>query len=406
VVVAAFVAPYLLETTTRFVHAAARLPGVQLAVITAEPADHLQPELRQDLAGHWRLDDPLDPTEIAWAVQGLSGQLGPVERLMGVLEQLQVPLGQVRERLGIEGIDAATANNFRDKAQMKSVLHTAGVPCARHRLVDSADAAVLFAKEVGFPLVVKPPAGAGAKSTFRLDDVEDLRVWLQAAPPRPDRLALIEEFLTGDEGSYDSVMVDGKVVWDSVSHYLPTPLDVLRNPWIQWTVVLPRDIDRPEYADIRATAPEALRALGLSTGLSHMEWFRRPDGTVAISEVGARPPGAQITSMLCYAHDLDLYTAYAQLMIYGTFEPPPRAWAVGTAYIRGQGVGQIVGVRGLDQLPEEVKSLVIEAHLPQPGQPSNSSYEGDGYLIVRHPETATVTDALRRILNTVRVDLG
>jgi glutathione synthase/RimK-type ligase-like ATP-grasp enzyme len=88
----------------------------------------------------------------------------------------------------------ATARNFRDKAQMKSVLRAGGIPCARHRLADSAAAAADFAREVGFPLVVKPPAGAGAKSTFRLDDADDLRVWLDAAPPTPDRLALLEEF--------------------------------------------------------------------------------------------------------------------------------------------------------------------------------------------------------------------
>ncbi len=56
------------------------------------------------------------------------------------------------------------------------MLRAAGVPCARHRLADSAAAAASFAEEVGFPLVVKPPAGAGAKSTFRLDDANDLRV--------------------------------------------------------------------------------------------------------------------------------------------------------------------------------------------------------------------------------------
>jgi hypothetical protein len=39
-----------------------------------------------------------------------------------VLEQLQVLLAQVRERLGITGMDVRTARNFRDKAQMKSVL--------------------------------------------------------------------------------------------------------------------------------------------------------------------------------------------------------------------------------------------------------------------------------------------
>jgi hypothetical protein len=99
-------------------------------------------------------------------------------------------------------------------------------------------------------------------------------------------------------------------------------------------VPLPRDIGGPEYAGIRQIAPTALRALGLRSGLTHMEWFRRPHGTVAVSEVGARPPGAQITSMLCYAHDFDLYTEWARLMIDGSFEPPERRWSAGTVYLR------------------------------------------------------------------------
>jgi hypothetical protein len=405
-VVAGFVAPYLLNTTMQFVEAAARLPGVSLALITCEPVDRVPPGLRESLAGHWRIDDPLDAGQIVGAVQGLSGQLGPVQRLLAVLEQLQVPLAQVREHLGVPGMDVVTARNFRDKAQMKTVLRAAGVPCARHRLAGSAADAQSFAAEVGFPLVVKPPAGAGAKSTFRLDDRGDLTAWLDTIPPSPDRPALIEEFLTGEEGSYDSVMVDGQVVWDSVSDYLPAPLEVLRHPWMQWVVRLPRDIGGPEYKGIRAVAPTALRALGLHTGLTHMEWFRRPDGTVAVSEVGARPPGAQITSMLCYAHDFDLYTAWARLMVEGTFEPPERKWAAGTVYLRGQGAGQVKATRGLDALPPEVSSLVVDSRLPRPGQPSTGSYEGDGYITVRHPDTAVVTRALKTLVTTVRVELG
>jgi hypothetical protein len=405
-VVAGFVAPYLLNTTMQFVEAAARLPGVSMALITCEPVDRVPPGLRENLAGHWRIDDPLDAGQIAGAVQGLSGQLGPVQRLLAVLEQLQVPLAQVREHLGVPGMDVVTARNFRDKAQMKTVLRAAGVPCARHRLAGSAADAQSFAAEVGFPLVVKPPAGAGAKSTFRLDDRGDLTAWLDTIPPSPDRPALIEEFLTGEEGSYDSVMVDGQVVWDSVSDYLPAPLEVLRHPWMQWVVRLPRDIGGPEYKGIRAVAPTALRALGLHTGLTHMEWFRRPDGTVAVSEVGARPPGAQITSMLCYAHDFDLYTAWARLMVEGTFEPPERKWAAGTVYLRGQGAGQVKATRGLDALPPEVSSLVVDSRLPRPGQPSTGSYEGDGYITVRHPDTAVVTRALKTLVTTVRVELG
>jgi hypothetical protein len=404
--VAAFIAPYLLEATTRFVEAAARLPGAELALVTCEPEDHLPSGLRRSLAAHWRIDDALDAGQITTAVQGIGERIGPVQRLLAVLEQLQVPVAQAREHLSIAGMDVATARNFREKAQMKSVLRAAGVPCARYRLADSAAAAAGFAAEVGFPLVVKPPAGAGAKSTFRLDDVNDLRVWLDAAPPAPGRLALLEEFLTGDEGSYDSVMVDGRIVWDSVSSYLPTPLEVLRNPWIQWMVLLPRTIDGPEYAGIRAIAPIALRALGLHSGLTHLEWFRRPDSTIAVSEVAVRPPGAQITSMLCYAHDFDLYGAWAQLMVHGTFTPPERGWSVGTVFLRGQGTGQVRAVHGMDRLPPGMSSVVVESRLPEPGQVSSGSYEGDGYVIVRHRDTAVVTDAMRRLVTGVQVELG
>jgi len=404
--VAAFVAPYLLDATTRFVAAAAGLPGTELALITCEPEERVPPGLRGRLAAHWRLDDPLDAGQLTRALQAISEHVAPVRRVLSVLEQLQEPVARAREQLGIEGVDVATARNFRDKAQMKAVWRAAGVPCARYRLCDSADAAAAFAAETGYPLVVKPPAGAGAKSTFRLDDADDLRVWLEVAPPATTRPAMVEEFLTGEEGSFDSAMIDGRVVWHSISAYLPTPLEVLRNPWIQWRVVLPRDIGGPGYDAIRAVAPAALRALGLRTGFTHLEWFRRPDGSVAVSEVAARPPGGQLTAMMGYAHDFDFQQAWAGLMAQDRFDPQPRRRAAGTVFLRGQGIGRVQAVHGLRELGAELGQLVVESRLPHPGQQSSGSYEGDGYVIVAHPDTGVVSDALWRLVTGVRVELG
>ena len=41
---------------------------------------------------------------------------------------------------------------------------------------------------------------------------------------------------------------------------------------------------------------QALGALGMGTGLTHMEWFLRADGSAIVSEVGARPPGVLLAS--------------------------------------------------------------------------------------------------------------
>jgi len=405
-VAAAFVAPYLLEATARFVSVAAELPAVRLGLVTCEPVERIPPDLRDRLAGHWRVDDALDPRQLAWAVAGLAGQMGRVDRLVGALEQLQVPLAQVRESLGIEGMDVRTAFNVRDKSQMKETFQATGIPCARHALVHDAGQAASFADAVGFPLVAKPPAGAGAQSTFRLDDGDMLRGWLAAVPLGNDSPALLEEFLTGEEHTFDSVTVGGSTVWSSIADYRPPPLEVLRNPWIQWSVVLPRDITGPRYEGIHRWGPAALKALGVTDALTHMEWFARPDGSVAISEVAARPPGAQLTSMHGYAHDFDLYRAWAELVILGRFDVRERRYAAGTAYLRGMGHGRVRAVHGIEAVQQQIGHLVVDARLPQPGQPAGSDYLGEGYVIVRDPDTAVVEDALQRIISGVRVELA
>ncbi len=405
-----FVAPYALDSTLRFLRAAAALPRVRLGVVSQEPADALAAKLPADertrIASHVQIENALDPDQLEQAVRRAARDLGGrVERLLGILEPLQEPLALVRERLGVRGMDAGEARRFRDKAHMKDVLRARGLPCARHLLARNADEALLFADRM-LPLVAKPPAGAGAIDTFRVEERGQLESWLRANPPSPQRPLLLEEFIQGEEHSFDSITIGGEHVFASISSYAPTPLEVMRTPWIQWTVLLPRSIDGPEYGPIREAGPAALRALGMVTGMSHMEWFRRPDGSIAISEVAARPPGAQFTSLMSHAHDHDFYRAWAEVMVFERFEPPQRKFAAGAAYLRGQGVGTVLGVEGADELRRELGDLVVEAKLPRRGQPKAASYEGEGYVILRHPETEVVAEGLRRVVQTLRVKLG
>lgn len=403
---AAFVAPYLLEATHRFVAAAARQPGVRLGLVTATPFERLPRDLKESLAGHYQVTDGLDPQQIADAVRGLAAQLGgPVERLMGILEQLQVPLGEVRDALGIPGMGQSAALNVRDKSRMKDVLRAAGLPCARHQLVRRTEEAVRFRDLVGYPIVAKPPDGAGAKATFRLDSDEDFDPWLDMARREADQDWLLEEFLTGKEHTYDAVTLGGRTIFSSISDYRPAPLEVLRHPWVQWTVVLPRDVSGPEYDEIRRIGPAALEALGVDTAFSHMEWFARPDGSVAISEVGARPPGAQISAMIGHTHAVDFHAMYARLVLLDDFEEPERRFSCGTAYLRGMGIGRVAAVHGVEEVARDLGHLVVESRLPQVGQPAASGYEGEGYIMVRHEDTAVVEEALDRIVRTVRVQL-
>jgi phosphoribosylaminoimidazole carboxylase (NCAIR synthetase) len=401
-----FVAPMFSPAASQMIEAAASLTGVRLAVVAQQPLDHLSPHVAARLVGHWRVDDITDVTQLDWAVRELSARLGPIDRLFGAYEQAQLPLALVRERLGIAGLPSATAYNFRDKAHMKDVLRAAGIPVARHRLIKRRADAIDFVREVGFPIVVKPPAGAGAVATHRITDIASLDALLQQHAASDVEPLLAEEFLRGTEHSLETISIDGRAVWHSLTHYRPTPLTVLENPWIQWGVVLPRELDDPQFDDIKRIGDQALSALGMTTGITHCEWFRRADGTVAISEIAARPPGAQITTMIARAHDVDFIGAWVELMVHGTFNPPMQSYAVATAYLRGAGRGRITAVDGLAQVQTRLGALLCDVRLPIVGHAPSSSYEGDGFIMLRHPETAAVERALLEVISTVRVQLG
>ena len=125
------------------------------------------------------------------------------------------------------------------------------------------------------------------------------------------------------EHTCETVMVGGRAVWHSGTHYMNPPLEILENPWMQYCVVLPRE-EPPEFQRFLPINDRALSALGLETGLSHMEWFSRKDGSPVIGEVGARPPGANITPMMSTAYDTDMVRNWVELMVFGTFDPPVR----------------------------------------------------------------------------------
>jgi hypothetical protein len=148
----------------------------------------------------------------------------------------------------------------------------------------------------------------------------------------------------------------------------------------------------------------AIKALGLDTGMTHMEWFRRADGSLAIGEIAQRPPGANITRMTGLAHDIDPYRAWARAVVDSAFDGPwERKYAVGCAYLRGMGNGRVVSVTGVGEVNAMIGRHVAEAKLPTIGAPKSDSYEGDGYVIVRDPDTEVVKKALLAVIERVRV---
>lgn len=399
-----FVAPFFRASVTEFVDAASSIPGLQLAIISQDPWERFPENVRNRVL-FWQVPDATVSDHLTHATHELGLRHGKAHRILSVTEQVQLQVAEVRERLGIAGMPPSTVRKFRDKGLMKEAFRAAGVPCARHCAAHNADEAHDFIRQVGFPVCVKPVDGAAAQATFKVDNQATLDQILHASALSHERPLQIEEFVVGEESSFETFSLDGKHLWHSLTHYEPTPLNVVNNPWIQWKVYSPQDPDDSRYDDIKAAGRKALDALGMQTGLTHLEWFRRPDGSIAISEVAARPPGAEITTMMNRCHDFDSARVWCELMIRGQMpEIPPRKYSAGAAFLRGMGGGRVRAVHGLEVL-DDLGDMVVDMRIPQPGDPAAITYEGEGFILVRHPETQKVRDALAYIVDKVRVQL-
>ena len=396
-----FIAPKFLENTMRYVRAFAGLEGVCTSLVSEDPEDALPEAIRARIGGHFRVGNSLAAPEIERACRALAGALGPIDRLAGALEQLTMPLSIVREAIGIEGMGKETARAFRDKDRMKEILREAGVPVARSRLCAGRSELRNFVREVGFPIVVKPQAGLGSKATHRIESWKQLDALGTGA-------VQAEEFVRAREHTCETVTIRGRPVWRSGTRYFPSPLEVLEQPWVQYCVLLPRETDDPTFRRFDPINAAALQALGCTgaagTVLTHMEWFLREDGSMLVSEVGARPPGVHIMPLMSLAHDFDMFSAWAELVALDRFPAPERRWAAGAAFFRAQGSGaRVKEVLGAEAALARIGDELVEARLPKPGQPRADGYEGEGYAIVRSRTTDGAKEALRTLISEIRV---
>ncbi len=306
---------------------------------------------------------------------------------------------RLRAHFGIPGLSVEQAHRFRDKEAMKVALDEAGIRTPRHVAVDSVAGCWDAAEQIGFPIILKPIDGAGSADTYRVESRDELRAVLPRLRHVP--IISVEEFVDGEEYTFDTITIDGKVAYYNVAWYRPRPLIARSNEWISPQVVALRDVGDSALAGGIGMGIEVIEALGFGSGFTHMEWYRKADGEVVFGEIGARPPGAHQVDQMKYACDFDVFRAWGSAMTTGRLDTSiERNYNVATIYKRAQGVGKITRIEGVDALQRRFGEHVVWNTLSAPGTPRRDwlrTLVSDGFIMLRHPdldETLAMADAV------------
>jgi biotin carboxylase len=364
--------------------------GATVIGVGDQPAERLPERTRRALATYVQVRSLFDEARCVEELRAaLHGRR--VDRVESLWEPLMLLAARLREALGVPGLNVAATVPFRDKEAMKQQLDAAGIRTPRHVAASSSADCWEAAERIGFPLILKPIAGAGSADTWRCDDPDELR----AALPRIAHVPAVsvEEFVDGEEYTFDTVTIDGTIRYYNVAWYRPRPLIARSNEWISPQVIALRDPDAAELRNGVAMGFAVIRALGFETGFTHMEWYRKSDGEVVFGEIGARPPGAHQVDQMNYACDFDVFREWARAVTERRFAARiERRYNVATIYKRAQGHGTIRAIEGLEAIRRKYAAALTWNNLLPVGAPRRNwrqTLVSDGFLLIRHPDLPT-----------------
>src|SRR5436190_7480252 len=365
--------------------------GARVIGVGDQPPGALPGAAREALAQYEHVN-LADETAVLRALQGLSQHVS-IDQVECLWEPYMLLAARIREAFGLRGMTVEQTLPFRDKEQMKRVLDAAGIRTPWHVSTTNVAGVWEAAERIGFPLIVKPIAGAGSADTYRVESTQELNDVLPLLSHVPE--VSVEEFVDGEEFTFDTVCADGRILFEHVLWYRPRPLQMRLHEWVSPVSISLRDRSVPHLQGGRQMGVAVLGALGFRTGFTHMEWYRKHDGEVVFGEIGARPPGARVVDLMNIATDGDTYVGWAQAVVHGSMQPLEQPYNAGAIFKRARGTGRITHVDGFDALMAKYGADVASVDLLPVGAPRRdwrSTVTGDGMVIVRHPELQRVIE--------------
>lgn len=199
---------------------------------------------------------------------------------------------RIRAEFGLSGLDVDTSTAFRDKVIMKTRLQSANIRVPKFGRLAACDerAYLAIVEHVGSPFILKPTQELGSAGVALVASAQQLAQYGELLNGQSEYE--YEEFIDGDLYHYDGILLDGDVVFDAACEYTNPNFNFTKGRSVI-SMPLP---DSSLVKELKAFGLNAVKALGLVTGVFHLEAFRK-NGEWIFLECAARAPGAVVIPM-------------------------------------------------------------------------------------------------------------
>ena len=203
-----------------------------------------------------------------------------------------ITVSKVAAGLGLPGNTPECIEISTNKYAMRSAFLKAGIPTPAFYKVDQVQDELYKMK---LPVIVKPTDRSGSRAITKITDFKDLEGAIQDAVEQSfEKKAIVEEYIEGNEYSYETISYRGKHTNLAVTKKYTTGAP----HFIETGHCEPSDLSKETLEKVHKTMYAALDALKITDGASHGEFKVTPEGDIRIIEIGSRMGGDCIGSDL------------------------------------------------------------------------------------------------------------
>lgn len=211
-----------------------------------------------------------------------------------------ITVNYVAEKMGLTGNPMSCVEVSTNKHEMRKCFETNGDPSPKSIQVRTA--ADLDGVDLTYPVIVKPVDRSGSRGITKLENPEGLSEAIERAIEQGfEKVALVEEFATGQEYSVEYISWEGQHEFLALTKKYTTGAP----DFIETGHLEPAPVDADTLKRVQDVVVHALNSLGIRYGASHSEIKISDSGDIRIIEIGGRMGGDQIGADL-----VELSTGY------------------------------------------------------------------------------------------------
>ena len=295
-----------------------KIRGVNVLGIGDANYSEISNETKDSLSEYYRVNSLENYDEVYKAVAYYISKYGRIDFVESQNEYWLETDARIRTDFNINsGTKYEDLAVMKYKSKMKDIYKSIGLNAARYCLVDTFENALKKKKKVGYPIVVKPDNGVGASSTYKLKDQSELEYFFAT---KDNRVYIMEEYVNGHVETYDGITDSNKNI-------------LIANSTIMLNSIMDNVNENCDTAfcnrfvagsDIEEVGKKVVQAFDTRSRFFHFEFFRLDDdkeglgkkGDLVGLEVNMRAPGAYMPDMINFSYETDVYTIWADMLIY------------------------------------------------------------------------------------------